>query len=579
MTSHAESSVETSTSSGSDTDGNGSNDEGEERFIRRKTKFTPEIDQQLIQLRQEGLSWASIGSRLGIPIRVCHRRYSVLLDPKLKSDWSEEKVQRLDEMVAEGKSWGEISKELNITSLSCQAKWKSLVKPKESERNRVFDALQSKVLLELVKEHGEDNWKAVMRGFMLRLGSMDMAKVTPAQLRHQYYCLKRKTLSYWSMSEETALIQHVLKNGTNQWEMISEALKYHSPEQCKEKWTTLDMSNKTPKVKRWYKAEQGNFWRLWQRYGDDWEKIAPSLKRRTPEQCRDFFNKATAHLNKDDPEQFKKEVENIALGLSDYKTISWTKENSDRLWEIAEKYRLESKANRIDWNIVAEKMDLGLMPDQYKYHHYYLRAVSKGGLAGTWTDEEIKKLELVVQKEGRNWVEISKKYFPHRNAKALCHKFRNIVNKGLYISEEEYDSLLAQVDLQETAYYQNQSHTLESLSDSPDTFKPDWEKIAKAMPSGTWTAEQCQKAYDGSFKNHLKHSNWTPEDDGLLKKATRFMGQKNWVNIAMAVPGKNSWECRLRYAELHEPLVEGSEALPGLLAKTKEKKDYHVTVD
>ncbi|KAF9906530.1 hypothetical protein EC991_000537 [Linnemannia zychae] len=555
----------------SDTDHSNNKDDSQ-RQIKRKAKFTPEMDQEILRLREKGLSWTAIGSQLGVPHRGCHRRYISLLNPKLKESWSEEKLRRLDELVTEGKTWSEVAKELNESSSNCQVKWRSLAKPKEAERNRVFDTLQSKVLLRLVKEHGQDDWKAVMRGFMLQLGGRDMAKVTPEQLRHQYYCLKRKPARYWSLNEETALIQHVLKHGTGQWEMISEALKYHSPEQCKEKWTTMDMSNKVPKVKSWYKTEQGNFWRLWQRYGGNWEVIAQSMRSRTVEQCEAFFNKATAGIDRTDEEEFNKQVKSLAETMSQYRTLNWSKEDSERLWAVAEECKSGNTHLRINWNIVADKMGMGLLPAQYKHHHYYLRTVRNGGLAGLWTEEEIKKLEMVVQKEGRNWTLISKEYFPHRNAKSLCHKFNSIKNKGQYITEEEYDTLLGKVDLQEQAFKQRMQALESSSSASLEsaTFEPDWKEIAMAMPGATWTAEQCKSAYDGSFKHHLKNSKWTPEEDSQLLKAAKILGRKNWVGVAAAVAGKDSWECRMRLAELHEPLVEGSEALPALVTKNRE---------
>ncbi|KAF9155427.1 Myblike DNAbinding domain-containing protein [Linnemannia schmuckeri] len=565
------SSSTTTTAGAAESDNDSDNDD--QTYIKRKVKFTPEMDKEILRLRDEvGLSWSAIGSKLGVPYRGCHRRYISLLDPKLKDSWSEEKVRRLDELVAEGKTWSEIAKELDDSSMSCQAKWKAMVKPKEADRNRVFDTLQSRVLLELVKEHGLDDWKAVFRGFMLQLGGRDMAKVTPEQLRHQYYRLKRKPTRYWSLNEETALIQHVLKHGTGQWEMISEALKYHSPEQCKEKWTTMDMTNKTPKIKAWYKTEQANFWRLWQRFDQDWEKIARSLPNRTSEQCQDFFNRATEKFDRKDEAQFKKDVESLAAKMSQYRTITWTKEDSDRLWEVAEECKSGIQNRRVNWNIVAERMNLDLTPAQYKHHHYYLRTVRNGGLAGLWTDAEIKKLEMAVQAVGRNWTLIARDYFPHRNSKSLCHKFNSVANKGQYITEEEYDTLLAKVDLQEKEF--NSS----SATETGATFKPDWHAIAREMPGTTWTAEQCQKAYDGSFKSHLKNSKWTTEEDSRLLKAAKMLGKKNWVGVAAAVPGKDSWECRMRLAELHEPLVQGAEALPGLVSKSKEQV-FHVTVD
>ncbi|ORY96038.1 hypothetical protein BCR41DRAFT_314920 [Lobosporangium transversale] len=155
-----------------------------------------------------------------------------------------------------------------------------------------------------------------------------MAKITPQQLRYKYYSILRRPAHVWSVSEETALIQHVLKHGTNQWEMISEALQTHSPEQCKERWKSLDMKTrnaKNSKDKMWYKVERGNFWRHYLRHGADWKELAQFLVNRTPEQCEAFFSKATASFDKSNPEKFNRQS-------------NWTPEEDKALLDAAISY-------------------------------------------------------------------------------------------------------------------------------------------------------------------------------------------------------------------------------------------------
>ncbi|KAG0010776.1 hypothetical protein BGZ80_001189, partial [Entomortierella chlamydospora] len=77
---------------------------------------------------------------------------------------------------------------------------------------------------------------------------------------------------------------------------------------------------------------------------------------------------------------------------------------------------------------------------------------------------------------------------------------------------------------------------------------------------GVWTAEQCKSAYESSFKNHLKNVKWTPEEDKALLKGIRKFGRKNWPVIALQIPGKDNWECRLRWAELQDPVLGGKDA-------------------
>ncbi|KAF9181453.1 hypothetical protein BGZ51_005422 [Haplosporangium sp. Z 767] len=520
----------------------------------KKPHFTPEMDQELLRLREQGHSWAAIGSMMGLPFRSCHRRFLTTLDPQLHELWPEPTIRRLEELVAQGKPWSDIAKDLGIKSSSCQIKWKSLVRPEGMDRNRLFDSLQSRVLLQLVKEHGEENWKAVMRGFMMKLGGKDMSKVTQEQLRHQYYRLQRQPTRIWSLKEETALIQHVLKHGTGEWEKISQVLQQHTPEQCKEKWTSLDMATKKPREKAWYMAERSNFWRLWQRFGTDWNAIAKSLPRRHPTECKAFFNKATAQLSKDDPELFQKQVQDLADKMSQYKSHVWNKEDSQQLLAVIEKCR--SERGRVDWIKVEEMMNLNLSASQYKHHHHYLRTVRQGGLSGQWTEDEIRIMQDAVQEHGRNWILISKKYLPFRNPKSICHKFNTIQHKGSYKSEEEYDALMSKVELQEQEFHRQQMNRGRGRLPLSTKFEPNWHEIAQSMPRGGWTAEQCRSAYESSFKSHLKNAKWTAEEDGLLLATAARLGPKNWIGVAKEVPGKDTWECRLRWSQLQKPIIE-----------------------
>ncbi|KAG0306777.1 Myb-like DNA-binding domain protein [Dissophora globulifera] len=533
----------------------------------RKPTFTPELDAKIVQMREQGISWSAIGSSLGLPYRSCHRRYCTILDPDLQTQWSEERLKRMDEMVAEGKSWAEIASELKTTTTACHAKWKFLVKPKDQFRNRQFDTLQSKVLIKVVEELGQNDWKAVLRAFMMQMGGRDMAKVTSEQLRHQYIRLQRRLPNSWSLNEETALIQHVLKHGTSKWDMIAEALgQKHSAERCQQKWTTMDMKPRELKDKAWYKSERANFWRLWLRCGSDWEEIAGYMPRRPADQIESFFNKATKQFNKEDPEEFDRQVRHHAEISSAYSTHIWKKEESDRLWEVAEECK---QGHRVVWEEVAKTMNMGLGPDQYKHHHYYLKTARKGGLAGLWTDKEVKVLEMAVQDVGRDWARISREYLPHRNAKALCHKFSTIRYKGAHILPVEYDTLMTNIEGQEEQFHRDPTKSAEV------EFRPDWNMVAKAMPGRGWTADQCREAYEYSFKNY-RRSSWSEEEDSKLLEAAKLFGRKNWAKAAAEIPGKNDWECRLRWTELHKPILEDEQSVP-LLAKATRKSIFNLS--
>ncbi|KAF9208262.1 hypothetical protein CPC16_011668 [Podila verticillata] len=537
----------------------------------QKLRFTPENDADIVRLKALGKSWTSIGSILAIPPRSCHRRYATTLDPRLHdAQWTPERLRLMDDLVSQGKPWTEIAATFGLNTDSCQAKWKSIAKPKDKDRNRQFDALQSKLLLQLVEQHGDTDWKVIMRGFMTHMGSRDMAKVTPEQLKHQYLRLQRKSTHIWSLDDETALIQHVLKHGTSAWGSVVEQLKgEHSAEQCREKWASMDMHSRSLKPKAWYKGEQGNFWRLWKRYGNDWRAISTAIPRRSPSQVQAFFERSTSKFDQEDPELFQEQVEQLADRLSQYVTIVWKKEDSDKLWEIAEECRRDTGNGRIVWKEVAARMHLGLSPDQYKHHHYYLRTVLEGGLSGPWSEKEVQKLEKAVKEHGRDWKEISRRYFPRRNAKSLCHKYNTVMYRGNYISLEEYDALMSKVEQQEQEFKKSRNgslHNNNSNNNSQDEeFKPNWKEVARIMP-GDWSEEQCRQAYETSFKNHLK-STWTSEQDQTLLDAFQQMGRKNWSGIASHIPGKQTWECRLRWSELHDPMNKEAKVVEATDAK------------
>ncbi|KAI1317654.1 Myblike DNAbinding domain-containing protein [Mortierella claussenii] len=542
----------------------------------RKPKFTPEIDQEIIKMRAEGASWPVIGSSLGLPHRSCHRRYIALLDPVLKNFWTDEKVQQMEDLVAQGASWAKIGGIIGLDSIKCQTKWKKIAKPEGEDRNRQFDMLQSKVLMRLVKEHGEEDWKKILREFMMELGGRDMAKVTPEQLRHQYYKIQRGSPVIWTIHEETALIQHVLKHGVTKWEELSTALKTHSPEQCRMRWAALDAKTRVPKEKAWYRGERGSFWRLFLRYGADWTKLASHFPKRTPAQCEAFFKKQTANIDSSNEAEFNEKVQAFAESQKECINMIWRKEDSDQLWKLAEEARQTTDKSKVDWSKVASIMGLKITPAQYKHHYYYLRMRARDGgiMSGKWSPEEIETLERAVSEVGRNWPLISSKYLPNRMPKSICHKFTTLTYKGLHMSPQEYETLMSNVNAQEEQYNRqrnsqdqtdnnnnNNNNNSNSSSNSDNgtgniEFSPNWDEIAAAMPNKTWTADQCRSAYEFSFKNHIKNSVWTPEQDSTLLECVAQYGQKNWILTATNIPGKDTWECRLRWAELHDPVLE-----------------------
>ncbi|KAF9952527.1 Myb- protein B [Mortierella alpina] len=240
----------------------------------------------------------------------------------------------------------------------------------------------------------------------------------------------------WKPEEETALIQHVLRNGTRGWQDVSQALGgHHSPDECRAYWKHLDMPVRRAEHQpsRWDPHREAQFWRLWLENKSNFVEISRKLSKSrgstenepskkplrqssvltvfTPEDCEELFNDRIRQFIKADPDDDNKSAEEIERSLNkEYVDLAyarskppvfkWDKEKSVKLQKLV-RQRLKTRGvqvNWINWNWVARHVGEGVTAQRCSVHWRTLR---KSELENVdWTDEEVRLLEKGVREVG-----------------------------------------------------------------------------------------------------------------------------------------------------------------------------------
>ncbi|CAM0872175.1 unnamed protein product [Alopecurus aequalis] len=63
---------------------------------------------------------------------------------------------------------------------------------------------------------------------------------------------------------------------------------------------------------------------------------------------------------------------------------------------------------------------------------------------------------------------------------------------------------------------------------------------------------------DAAGRQVVKKSMWTSLEDGVLKEQVRIHGPHSWDTICVALPGRNSKSCRLRWCQHLDPRVDSA---------------------
>ncbi|KAG0018805.1 hypothetical protein BGZ82_000324 [Podila clonocystis] len=362
---------------------------------RNSAAWTPEADQQLLDLRAQSQTWTQIGQVLGKSRQACNRRFDTVLDPRLgRSFWEEDpdRVEILAALVQQKFKWSEIAEQLGTKASSCEKQWR-ITQRQEEEKSNDKEAKEAKAppkftrkdmttLKAAVMEHGTDQWDIVAQE------AFDSV-FTPALLRHQHMNQERKR-NVWTVAQEASLSLTVLTLfgdipditqcnsiiSDNQWQSIASQISGdHTGVECKKKWLKLRVLE---------------------------QKKKPTMTRYEEEE--------------DD-------------------RVTWTQEQSALLHELIEDIKthgLRRHANeppKIDWDWVAEEMGGIFTRTQCKSRWTRMSKTTSSTKIGTWQPQELEQLVTGLCQEGALWTVIHREHLSSRSPSFIQGKWKSMVAK------------------------------------------------------------------------------------------------------------------------------------------------------
>ena len=107
---------------------------------RKLTMWTDEMEEQLIALHHEGLTFAQIAKEIGVSKGAISSKVRSLVEaevlkPRMQEImWTKEEMDRMFQMRSEGKTWGEISDKLGRKITACHNKYCKEVEKRKCQK-------------------------------------------------------------------------------------------------------------------------------------------------------------------------------------------------------------------------------------------------------------------------------------------------------------------------------------------------------------------------------------------------------------------------------------------------------------
>jgi hypothetical protein len=198
---------------------------------------------------------------------------------------------------------------------------------------------------------------------------------------------------------------------------------------------------------------------------------------------------------------------------------------ADRRWKPGEDAKLTEavKKHGGNWVVVATCV---LCRTNNQCGTRWRRQLDPDISKGTWKPEEDAKLTVAVNEVGKEWVRVAA-MVPGRTDTQCRSRWVAYVDPsiktGRWTAEEDA-----------------------KLTGAVTELGNDWVRVAALVPGRT--NFHCRHRWLDSLDPDIGKGKWTPEEDAPLTEAVRKHGN-NWAEVAAMVPGRTKNQCRRRWVD------------------------------
>ncbi|KAK9826958.1 hypothetical protein WJX74_001795 [Apatococcus lobatus] len=168
------------------------------------------------------------------------------------------------------------------SAMDCQLRWLNECRPGLEKGGWSAEATQR--LLKLTEEHGLYAWQRISQ-------EMDH-KFTPAQCLARFrqgHCFSRQKQQHWPPAEDVRLAEMIKLHGEGQWKAIASGMPGRTPGQCRAHWSTVIKPG--TRKGTWSDNEAAMLAKAVEIEGLVWSKVALHVPGRNQLQCRERWYK------------------------------------------------------------------------------------------------------------------------------------------------------------------------------------------------------------------------------------------------------------------------------------------------
>jgi hypothetical protein len=386
---------------------------------------------------------------------------------------------------------------------------------------------ENTTLTRAVQTHGSNNWTTI-------------AALVPGRTKNQCKDRWHHSLNStgtdqtpghagkWTADEVKQLKDAVQRHGSNNWTRITALIPGRTKKQCTSRWhhfLNSTSTDQTPgRIGKWTADEDAKLNDSVQRHGGkNWIAITALVPGRTKTQCNNRWHDALGP-----------NVDRTSLA-----TGKWNTDEDNQLKDALQRHGSNN------WTRIA-----ALVPGRSKIQcssrwHNCLDSSNTDQTPGRtgirWTADEDNQLKNAIQRHGsNNWATIAA-LVPGRTKKQCSNRWHN--------------NLDSSVDRTSLATGKWTADEVEHLKDAVQRHGTNnWTTIAALVPGRT--KRQCSSRwhenlnYTSTDQTPGRAGKWTADEDNLLKDVVQRHGGKNWMEIAVLVPGRTKVQCTSRWHKI-----------------------------